>query len=330
MVDPIDLVGVADIIPRLRRLRIQHLRFLALLAQLGSLTACAKALHLSQPAVSNLLKDLETAFGATLVERDARGGRLTPAGARVLTRVTLSLAWLDAALQEAGSADTRPTVRVGLMPIVAYAFMPDVVRDLIERGEALQISLIEATVQRLIEQLHEGAIDCVVAMLDSARVPAERLADLMIAPLYQDGLAVACAVGHPLLGAAPVTHAELLQQAWVLAPQATRTRQVVEASFLGQGLLPPTPLVESGSFHANLAMVAQTQLLTVAPSSAVQRYSTAGSVRELLLAHPLMASSMNFVTHRDVWETTPVQTLYRAMVRSVENSSSDAPLTRRH
>ena len=69
MVDPNESVSVADIIPRLRRLRIQHLRFLALLAQLGSLTACAKALHLSQPAVSNLLKDLETAFGATLVER---------------------------------------------------------------------------------------------------------------------------------------------------------------------------------------------------------------------------------------------------------------------
>lgn len=123
------------------------------------------------------------------------------------------------------------------MPIVAYAFLPDVVHGLLERVEALQISLIEATVQRLIEQLHEGAIDCVVAMLGSARVPTDRLADLMIAPLYQDGLAVACAVGHPLLGAAPVTHAELLQQAWVLAPQATRTQQVVEASFSGRGTL---------------------------------------------------------------------------------------------
>ena len=40
----------------LRRLRVQHMRFLALLARLGSLTACAKALHLSQPAVSNLLR----------------------------------------------------------------------------------------------------------------------------------------------------------------------------------------------------------------------------------------------------------------------------------
>ena len=47
-------------------MRVQHLRFLALLARLGSLTACAKALHLSQPAVSNLLKDLESAFGGTL------------------------------------------------------------------------------------------------------------------------------------------------------------------------------------------------------------------------------------------------------------------------
>lgn len=76
-------------------------------------------------------------------------------------------------------------------------------------------------------------------------------------------------------------------------------------------------------------MVAHTRLLTVAPSSAVHRYSTAGSVRELPLAHPLSASAMNFVTHRDVWETAPMQTLYRAMVLSVENSTSQAPLSRR-
>jgi DNA-binding transcriptional LysR family regulator len=63
-----------DLIARLRRLRIQHLRLLVLLEQLGSLTACDKVLHLSQPAVSNLLKDLETAFDTTLVERDAGGG----------------------------------------------------------------------------------------------------------------------------------------------------------------------------------------------------------------------------------------------------------------
>ena len=297
----------------LRRLRVQHMRFLALLARLGSLTACAKALHLSQPAVSNLLKDLEAAFGVRLVDRDARGGRLSPAGARVLTRVTHSLAWLEAAQQEAGSPDARPTVRVGLMPIVAYSFMPAVVKGLGAEGGPLRLAFVEATVQRLIELLHEGTIDCVIAMLDSARVPAERLADLKVAPLYQDGLAVACATGHPLLAQALVTHAELLTQEWVLAPQATRTRQVVESSFLGMGLLPPTPLVESGSFHANLALVAQTRMLTVVPSSSVQGYSGAGKVRTLSLVHPFAPSAMNFVTHRDVWETPALQTLYLAM-----------------
>ena len=70
-----------DLIARLRRLRIQHLRLLVLLEQLGSLTACAKVLHLSQPAVSNLRKDLETVFGTTLVERDARAAlSLSPFG----------------------------------------------------------------------------------------------------------------------------------------------------------------------------------------------------------------------------------------------------------
>lgn len=302
-----------DPFARLRRLRIQHLRFLALLARLGSLTACARALHLSQPAVSKLLKDLESAFGVRLVERDARGGRLSLAGARVLNRVTHSLAWLEAALQEASLPDARPTVRVGLMPIVAYSFMPAVVKGLAEPGQSLRLAFVEGTVQELVELLHEGAIDCLIAMPDSARVPSGRLADLLVAPLYQDALAVACASAHPLLAGEPVSHSELLTQEWVLAPQATRTRQMADSSFLAQGLLPPTPLVESGSFHANLAMVAQTRMLTVVPGASVQRYSGAGGVRALLLATPFAASAMNFVTHRDVWSIPAVQMLYRAM-----------------
>jgi DNA-binding transcriptional LysR family regulator len=79
------------------------------------------------------------------------------------------------------------------------------------------------------------------------------------------------------------------------------------------GLLPPTPLVESGSFHANLALVAQTRMLTVVPSSSVQGYSGAGKVRTLSLVHPFAPSAMNFVTHRDVWQTPALQTLYLAM-----------------
>ena len=109
---------------------------------------------------------------------------------------------------------------------------------------------------------------------------------------------------------------------------ATSSAGVSSRASLGQGLLPPAPRVESASFHANLAMVSQTRLLTVAPSSAVQRYSAAGSVRELPLAQPLLSSAMNFVAHRDVWETASVQTLYRAMVMNVENSSSEVPLNR--
>lgn len=314
-----------DALARLRRLRIQHLRFLSLLAELGSLTACARALHLSQPAVSNLLKDLELAFGVQLVDRGARGGRLSPAGARVLNRVTHSLAWLEAALHEASLPDARPTVRIGLMPIVADSFMPGVVKELAEQGQAPRLTFTEGTVQRLVELLHEGAIDCLIAMPDSARVPSGQLADLLVAPLYQDALAVACASSHPLVAREPVAHSELLTQAWVLAPQATRTRQMADSSFLAQGLLPPVPIVESGSFHANLAMVAQTRMLTVVPGASIQRYSGAGGVRALLLSQPFAASGMNFVTHRDVWSLPAVQTLYHAMAAHAKVWSRPEP-----
>ena len=54
-------------------------------------------------------------------------------------------------------------------------------------------------------------------------------------------------------------------------------------------------------------------MLTVVPSSSVQGYSGSGKVRTLSLVHPFAPSAMNFVTHRDVWETPALQTLYQTM-----------------
>jgi hypothetical protein len=54
-------------------------------------------------------------------------------------------------------------------------------------------------------------------------------------------------------------------------------------------------------------------MLTVVPSSSVQSYSGDGKVLTLTLAQPFAPSAMNFVTHRDVWETPALQTLYQAM-----------------
>jgi molybdate transport repressor ModE-like protein len=93
---------------RLDRLRIRHLRLLEVIHRRGSLGAAAKELGLSQPAVTLMLRELELVFGANLVERDVRGGRLTAPGPLAVERLTAAMASLDRALEAAQPPGREP------------------------------------------------------------------------------------------------------------------------------------------------------------------------------------------------------------------------------
>ena len=69
------------------RLRIRHLKLLEMIESHDSLRTIAEVLNTSQPALSQLVRDLENAFDASLVKRSARGVSLTPAGRLALQRV---------------------------------------------------------------------------------------------------------------------------------------------------------------------------------------------------------------------------------------------------
>ena len=86
-------------------MRLMHLQLLRAIAQTGSLRAAAEAMHLSQPALTKALRQLEMEFGAALVVRSSRGARLAPAGELLAARADVQRAVRERTRENLGALD---------------------------------------------------------------------------------------------------------------------------------------------------------------------------------------------------------------------------------
>lgn len=109
----------------LSRIRFRHLSCFVAIAQERNLRRAAERLHLSQPAVSKTLGELEALSGARLVERGRHGARLTAAGERFLRYAVSATQALDAAAAAlGGTGEPAPSVvEIGALPTVASGLL---------------------------------------------------------------------------------------------------------------------------------------------------------------------------------------------------------------
>src|SRR5262245_29064900 len=113
----------------LRQIELRHLRYFLAVAEAAHFTQAAKALHVSQPTLSQQVQRLEEQLGVPLFDRVARGARLTAAGELLLPharRVMRELADAQAALGELHGL-RRGTLRVGMMQTVNGCAIPEIV-----------------------------------------------------------------------------------------------------------------------------------------------------------------------------------------------------------
>ncbi|MBZ5789686.1 LysR family transcriptional regulator [Burkholderia contaminans] len=252
---------------------------LELVADGGSLAAAARALHLSQPAITKMLQEMEAVFGTMLVTRGARGGRLTADGQAVLQRLRIALAQFDVALAGDGDGDGRPLLRLGILPVASVALLPRVMRCLTRDAPAPRLTIMEANVSDLLDALSSGRIDCIVSRPDAEALARLDDLDVVIHPVYEEPLTIACPLAHPFVGKRRITIEQLQREAWIVSTTGTDTRRAFDTLFVDHGLKPPRPLVESMSFHTNLQMADALGALTVAPRSAVEHYARIGVVQ---------------------------------------------------
>jgi DNA-binding transcriptional LysR family regulator len=170
-------------------LNLTHLKVLEAVARHGSVTEAAKELNYSQPSVSHHLGRLESATGATLIQRVGRGIRLTPEGELLAGRATEILGRVDAASVELAA---RVGLRAGRVRLAGFqtvlsTLVPRAAAELSRSHPGIELNLVDAHPVEGLEMLRSGHVDVALVFRDAdAALEDEefRLTHLLDDPLY--------------------------------------------------------------------------------------------------------------------------------------------------
>lgn len=284
---------------RLDQLRLKQLRFVSLLASLGSLAATAEQLAMTPSAASMMLKEIESLFGAKLFRRQGRGMALTAQGLALLPRCQTVLGEVGAMGSTLQGA-VVPTVRIGAFPHTAVTVLPDIVKKLISGPTVWRPRIVEGRAEQLLQMLLQGEIDLLLGRLPSRVADAPDFDGLAQHVLYEAHLSVVSSRHHPLAGRRKLEFAELAEWPWILPDLQSTTRMALMEAFLRHGLTPPVPTVESPSFLYSLSLVANTELLTCCAQAAALQSHHRTCILPITVAKDPMPVSL-------VWRKASVQ-----------------------
>lgn len=146
---------------------LRQLRYLDALARTRHFGKAAERVHVSQPALSMQIKELEARLGAPLIERRRNDVRLTPIGVEVHRRAHDILASARDLVDFArhGARTLAGPMSLGIIPSIAPYLLPGVLPLVRQRYPDLQLRLRETQTQTLLEELSAGELDVILLSL---------------------------------------------------------------------------------------------------------------------------------------------------------------------
>lgn len=247
-----------------RRLRLdlkpRHLQLLVALDEYRSLAKVADAIHITQPAVSKSLAEIERLLDVPLFDRSPRGLTPTVYGECVVRHARALLSGFRRARDEllALRSGGGGSVTVGMLPTATTQLVPRAVLRLKERSPASTVVLREGTMGEMLGELRGERVDVVVGALPrDIREPG--LQSLVL--LEHDPLVCVAGKHHPLVGAERLDLAELVRFPWIIPPESASVRLPLQDWLEQQGLALPVERVESVSLTANLTLLQESSCI---------------------------------------------------------------------
>jgi len=256
-------------------------------AESGGFSAAAEGLHLTQPAVSKRIAQLEDACQCKLFDRIGRKVLLTEAGHLLLPRARQLLADASHArreLQELGQG-VGGSLRLVSSHHIGLHRLPPLLRKFGERHPQVELQLRFLDSEQAWNEVLQGGSDLALTTLGPATVP------LQATRLWRDPLCFVAAPGHPLAQRKRLTLAELSTHPAVLPDPGTFTHRIVAEAFAQRGL--PLHLRMTTHYLETIKMLASVGLAwSVLPQTMLDR-----SLRVLPLRGVKLSRELGLVTH---------------------------------
>jgi DNA-binding transcriptional LysR family regulator len=214
-------------------MEIRQLRAFIAIAELGTFTAAAHRVHITQAAISMQIRQLENELGARLFVRAPRRVMLTEAGEHLLQRARQILRDHDAALDEIAelAGADRGRLRIGsASAMVTTDVLPRLLKEMRKQHAHAEVTVASGTSEALVQQILSGELDLAFVSLpvEARGINTERLS--------QDQLVAIASPRHRLARQRTVSAYTLAGEKLILGERGGNTRRLIDQFFAQAGV----------------------------------------------------------------------------------------------
>lgn len=237
---------------------LRHMRIFQKIYETQSVTRAAEAMHMTQPAVTRALQELEKYYGLRLFERLNRRLTVTEAGRRMYDYALHLTETFDTMEKSLRDWERQGVLRVGASVSLGCSLLPQLARTFQEEHPGVEVRVRIANGELLRRDLLENRLD--LALLEGE----ENGANLMLTPFAAGEMALIVPPGHPLARAGGATLAQAAAYPLLLRETGSATRRFLDQLLMSRGLA-VQPVWESASTQALLSAVREGLGITLVP-----------------------------------------------------------------
>ena len=297
-------------------MKLNQLRDVVAVAELGSIRAAARALGLAQPALTRSIHELEHELGAPLFERRARGVTPTVAGEAFVRRANAILGDVRRASEEVAQIQggVGGSLVAGLSIAAHVALLPQSLPRFQTRYPDLRLHIIEGIFPTLEAGLKDGSIDFYIGPMPEGAVSE----GLIVEKLFNNTRVIVCRTGHPLAPIAsvrkPASLTGLADASWVTTSITRLADDELGALFSKHGLPPPRLVAQTQSALSLIMALVYSDMLAMLPVQFLQFALAKGAITSIPVLEHLPAPAMVLVRRAGL-SLTPAAEFFVELLR---------------
>mgnify|MGYP001241721706 CR=1 FL=1 len=257
----------------------------------GSISKAAERLLLTQPAVSQHVRDLEGALGVELFSRGRRGVTLTPAGETLLDYTRCILRMVTEAESAVANVQelSQGQIRIGATPGASTYLLPEWVQSFHDRFPSLKVLLSTDETDAIADAIGAGTLD--IGIVEGDRIRSERASSLHLQAIESF---VVVGPGHPWWERGEISLEMLDNQPFLATSQGSQSRQWLDNN-LAQHQVQVHVVAEYDNMEAIKRSVRAGMGIAILPGCAIWQEQEAGTLRALAIQGALIERTLKLV-----------------------------------
>ena len=288
---------------------LRALKYLIAVAEHGNFTRAAEALHVSQPALSQQILQMEDRLDAILLDRSGRTISVTDAGQAYIAHARRALVELESGRRAIHDVRdlSRGKVRLAMTPTFTPYLLGPLVAAFRTRCPAITVNVLEKSMDTIATAIEADEIDLGIAF------ELARSANIESVPLFTEQLSVVVAVNHPWASGTTVEVRSLIDGELALLTTDFITRNYID-HYLQASQVMPKVAVEVNTIGALIEVVRHSNLVTILPEAIAAQVP---GLRNLALVPPPPRRTVMLLQRKDAYQSAATQALKDVIVREV-------------